>query len=86
MEDRTEEMTKIYKLGEDFVLILQDWRMAATNMSTIDINSIDSCWHLTYILVKEMIVTLDLIRIPQILKPYALPTAAKSLRKMNILD
>lgn len=40
MEDRTEEMTKINQLGEDFVLILQDKRTAATNMSTIDIHSI----------------------------------------------
>lgn len=39
MEDRTEEMTKINQLGEYFVLILQDKRTAATNMSTIDIHS-----------------------------------------------
>ena len=33
-----------------------------------------------------MIVRLDLTRILQILKPYPLPTAAKSLREMNIFE
>ena len=35
-------------------------------------------WHLTYIMVEEMVVRLDLLRILQTLKPYPPPTPAES--------
>lgn len=85
MEARPEEMTEMYKQGEDdFALILQDQKTATINVSTTDINSIYSCFRqYVGIMVKEMVVRFGLARLPQTLKPYPLSTPVKSLKEIK---